>query len=180
MDPPKKTISEKRKRLQSLFKEHEEKENGNQEFKDFTGADKEKFFKMLKIFNKEAENTEKRKMEVTKSVIEKEEKVESEEQFKIPLPMPSRSTGKTKSQSEVDKEIILALNAELMREILFLKWDRILLEEGCIEDLLDWDQYNHGFETFYENEGRTFDRGEHIEDGLSWPYFSTEEDPFQL
>lgn len=47
----------KRKRLHKLFKKHKEREYKATEFKDFTNAEKELFFEMLGIYNKEAEET---------------------------------------------------------------------------------------------------------------------------
>lgn len=58
----------KRRRLHELFKKHEEREYKATEFKDFSNAEKELFFIMLKVYNKEQEDQVqvKKKIETTK------------------------------------------------------------------------------------------------------------------
>lgn len=162
MDSDEKRTCEKRQRLRTLFKKHEAeetKENYNPEFNQYSQPKKEKFFKMLKMCNHKVEKKKDVPVVASKTIKEKEEP-----KFKIPFPVSSRSKNNKLSESETAEQI-LELNATIMREVLHLKWERILLEEGCLEDVLNWNQHNNDLPMVFEHDG------EFLEGDFSLPTF---------
>lgn len=134
MDSVKERNRLKRRRIQEMFKEpQEEKENAV--FSNY--SEKQQFFKMLNIFNKEKAGTKKEEEPVSVNTLQKED-IQRKEKFKIQFPSCSGTADNSKLPDGESYELILSINAAIMRSVLKAKWEKIFLEEGDLEDVLDW------------------------------------------
>lgn len=150
----------RRKKLQELFTRYEEKEDTtNKKFTQYFEPEKEQFFTMLKAYNKEKEEEQKRIEAVDKKdeVKQKDEvnKKDDEKPPKLKKTFRIQISENSKPKTEPEKnelstlqkqEQILSINEGIMRDVLEDKWDKIFLEEGCLEDVLNWDLSNKNFE----------------------------------
>lgn len=125
----------KERRIEEMYKVSEEEEDGLLNY-----SEKEQFFEMLNVFKNESSGNSKEEPVPVKST--------QKENFKIQLPSSSGNKDNNNLPEVSVQEQILSINGTIMRQILEAKWEKILLEEGSLEEVLDWNSKSD-LEIFY-------------------------------
>lgn len=153
---------EKRKKCFSIFEEEE----SEKDFETYSENEKKQFFKMLLKYNSSKKSTEHDKenessQELTQKIVSEDETFENSEKSSKLNSKNSENKKKFKmefsvqSNSQEDQEkkenLIMDLNNKVLREVLEQKWYNIEMNEGSLEELLNWNSQS-GFQTCFENE----------------------------
>lgn len=139
---------EKRKRYFSIMEEEDNTEE--KEFSEYSMSEKSLFFKMLKDYKRV--NSQKKMEKITPK---KDEDLKRKQRFKIQIPVKPNSNKNNILSKEEQEELVIEINSKIMKSILDAKWDKIELEEGCLEEVLDWIEPNDNPEkdVIYKEDG---------------------------